>query len=110
MLTPGTLYHSTHSNIDNWNQILMKNVDCSANPDNNTTHVLKSSIPTDRSDFISIPSTEIKKASAVLKFLSGYREMGSLPNDPDFQEIEKFEKYFSCTTYQSLLWSECCRE
>ena len=110
MLASGALYHSTHSNIDNWNQILMKNEDCSANPDNNTTHVLKSSIPTDRSDFISIPSTEIKKASAVLKFLSGYREMGSLPNDPDFQEIEKFEKYFSCTTYQSLLWSECCRE
>ena len=50
MHTPGTLFHYTHSNIDNWNQILMKNEDCSANPDNNITHVLKSSIPTDSKD------------------------------------------------------------
>ena len=50
MLASGALFHSTHSNIDNWYQILMKNVDCSANPDNNITHVLKSSIPTDSKD------------------------------------------------------------
>ena len=72
MLAPGTLFHSTHSNIDNWNQILMKNEDCSANPDDNITHVMKSSIPTDSKDnFISIPSTEIKKDSAVLKVYQG---------------------------------------
>ena len=69
----------------------MKNVDCSANPDNNITHVLKSSIPTDRSDFISIPSTEIKKASAVLKVLSGYRGIQTIPI---FKKLKNLKNIF----------------